>query len=88
VAASKTFVTQVTTLVVLAAGIAKLRGSLTNQAESELVEGLRSLPAAAERALEVNESVAADLARRYADSRGFTYVARGPPYPAHLHVAL
>src|SRR5262245_19151929 len=55
VAASKTFVTQVTTLVVLAAGIAKLRGTLTDEAEDALVSGLRGLPEGAERALEVNE---------------------------------
>ena len=39
VAASKTFVTQVTTLVVLAAGIAKLRGTLSDEAEAALVDG-------------------------------------------------
>jgi glucosamine--fructose-6-phosphate aminotransferase (isomerizing) len=55
VAASKTFVTQVTTLVVLAAGIARLRGTLSEDAEKELVEALQGLPAGAARALEVNE---------------------------------
>jgi tetratricopeptide (TPR) repeat protein len=49
VAASKTFVTQVTTLVVLAAGIARLRGSLTDDAEADLNQsdkGLTALPGA------------------------------------------
>src|SRR5215213_9216509 len=81
VAASKTFVTQVTTLVVLAAGIAKLRGTLTDEAEVDLVAGLRGIAAGAERAIEVNEPVAADLARRYANSRGFMFVGRGATYP-------
>jgi glucosamine--fructose-6-phosphate aminotransferase (isomerizing) len=88
VAASKTFVTQVTTLVVLAAGIAKLRGTLPEAAEASLVEGLLGLPEGAARALEVNEPKAAELARRYVNSRGFMYVGRGATYPAALEGAL
>jgi glucosamine--fructose-6-phosphate aminotransferase (isomerizing) len=88
VAASKTFVTQVTTLVVLAAGIARLRGSLTAEAEAALVAGLRALPAAAARALELSGPGAPDLARRYVNSRGFMFVGRGATYPAALEGAL
>jgi glutamine---fructose-6-phosphate transaminase (isomerizing) len=88
VAASKTFVTQVTTLVVLAAGIAKLRGSLSDEAEAELVDGLNGLPAGAARALELNAPRAKDLARRYVNSRGFMFVGRGATYPAALEGAL
>ena len=88
VAASKTFVTQVTTLVVLAAGIAKLRGTLTEELEGQLVAGLRALPAAAERALEINEPNSERLARRYVNSRGFMFVGRGATYPAALEGAL
>ncbi|MBI2782038.1 MAG: glutamine--fructose-6-phosphate transaminase (isomerizing) [Chloroflexi bacterium] len=88
VAASKTFVTQVTTLVVLAAGIARLRGTLTDEAEASLVEGLRALPAAAARALELNVGRAPDLARRYVNSRGFMFVGRGATYPTALEGAL
>ena len=88
VAASKTFVTQVTTLVVLAAGIAKLRGTLTDEAEAALVDGLRGLPEGAARAIEVNEPQSAELARRYVNSKGFMYVGRGSSYPAALEGAL
>jgi glucosamine--fructose-6-phosphate aminotransferase (isomerizing) len=88
VAASKTFVTQVTTLVVLAAGIAKLRGTLSEDLEGQLVAGLRALPAAAERALEINEPNSERLARRYVNSRGFMFVGRGATYPAALEGAL
>ena len=88
VAASKTFVTQVTTLVVLAAGIAKLRGTLSDEAEAALVEGLQGLPAGAARALELNAPRAKDLARRYVNSRGFMFVGRGATYPAALEGAL
>src|SRR6187200_1830677 len=44
VAASKTFVTQVTTLIVLAAAIAKARGTMGEAQELELGHALRALP--------------------------------------------
>jgi glucosamine--fructose-6-phosphate aminotransferase (isomerizing) len=88
VAASKTFVAQVATLVVLAAAIARLRGTFTDAQELELATALRALPAAASRALELNAPGARDLARRYVNSRGFMYVGRGATFPAALEGAL
>ncbi|HEV8696461.1 MAG TPA: glutamine--fructose-6-phosphate transaminase (isomerizing) [Candidatus Limnocylindrales bacterium] len=87
VAASKTFVAQVTTLVILAAAIAKSRGALGLEQEQELGAALRALPAAAAQALE-NASGVADLARRYVNSRGFMFVGRGYTYPTALEGAL
>ena len=87
VAASKTFVTQVTTLVILAAAIAKARGTFSEAAELELGSALRALPDAAQKALD-NASGAAALARRYVNSRGFMFVGRGYTYPAALEGAL
>jgi glucosamine--fructose-6-phosphate aminotransferase (isomerizing) len=78
----------VTTLVVLAAGIAKLRGTLTDQAEAELVAALRALPDGAARALELNAPNARELARRYVNSRGFMFVGRGASFPTALEGAL
>ncbi len=88
VAASKTFVTQVTTLVILAAAIAKARGTLPDADELDLGVALRALPAAAARALEQAAGSSADLARRYVNSRGFMFVGRGASYPAALEGAL
>jgi glucosamine--fructose-6-phosphate aminotransferase (isomerizing) len=88
VAASKTFVTQVTTLVVVAAAIAKARGTLPEDEEVALGTALRALPGAAARALENAAPNAADLARRYVNSRGFMFVGRGASYPAALEGAL
>ncbi len=88
VAASKTFVTQVATLVILAAAIAKARGTLADEDETALGVALRALPAAAARALENASATAADLARRYVNSRGFMFVGRGASYPAALEGAL
>ncbi len=88
VAASKTFVTQVTTLVILAAAIAKLRGSLPESDELALGTALRALPAAAARAIADAAISTPDLARRYVNSRGFMFVGRGPSYPTALEGAL
>ena len=87
VAASKTFVTQVTTLVVLAAAIAKVRGTMGAEQELELGAALRALPDAAARALE-SSSHAPELARRYVNSRGFMFVGRGYTYPTAMEGAL
>ena len=87
VAASKTFVAQVTTLVILAAAIAKARGVMGVEQEQELGSALRALPDAAARTLE-NASGTAELARRYVNSRGFMFVGRGYTYPAALEGAL
>jgi len=88
VAASKTFVTQVTTLVVLAAAIAKARGTLDPSAERALGEALHRLPNDAARALAAAQDRALDLARRYVNSRGFMFVGRGFGFPAALEGAL
>ncbi len=87
VAASKTFVAQVTTLVILAAVIAKARGRLPIEREEALGTALLELPGAAARALAASEGVA-DLARRYVNSRGFMFVGRGYSYPTALEGAL
>ena len=88
VAASKTFVTQVTTLIVLAAAMARIRGSLDETAERELGAALRALPASAARAISTAAAITPELARRYVNSRGFMFVGRGPGYPVALEGAL
>ena len=88
VAASKTFVTQVTTLIVLAAAMARIRGTLDETAERELGAALRALPASAARAIQTADAVTPELARRYVNSRGFMFVGRGPGYPVALEGAL
>jgi len=87
VAASKTFTTQVATLVMVAAAIAKARGTLTAAEEHELVAALRALPEAAARALDLSSGIR-DVARRYVNSRGFMFVGRGTSYPVALEGAL
>jgi glucosamine--fructose-6-phosphate aminotransferase (isomerizing) len=88
VAASKTFTTQVTTLVILAAAIARIRGSLPDEAELELGAALHALPAAAQRAIDESAPGAPAIARRYVNSRGFMFVGRGSAMPTALEGAL
>ena len=87
VAASKTFTTRVLTLVLVAAQIARIRGTLDPGVEARLVRDLRALPDAAQRALD-NASGVAAIAGRYVHSRGFMFVGRGYTYPTAMEGAL
>jgi glutamine---fructose-6-phosphate transaminase (isomerizing) len=87
VVATKTFVTQVTTLLLLAAAIAKARGTLSPTDEAELVHALRELPEKAARAIELG-AASADIAAGYVASRGYMFVGRGSTYPVALEGAL
>ena len=88
VAASKTFTTQVTTLVILAAAIARVRGTLDDATEHEIADALHALPGAAQRALDAAAPGAPQIARRYVNSRGFMFVGRGYAMPTALEGAL
>jgi glucosamine--fructose-6-phosphate aminotransferase (isomerizing) len=87
VAATKTFVTQVATLIMLAADVRRELGRSTQEEDCELVDALRRLPKQAERALEL-AAPAAEIAGRYKDSEGFMYIGRAFGYPAALEGAL
>jgi glucosamine--fructose-6-phosphate aminotransferase (isomerizing) len=88
VAASKTFTTQVTTLVILAAAIARTRGTMDDATEHELADALHALPGAAQRAIDETAPGAPAIARRYVNSRGFMFVGRGYAMPTALEGAL
>ncbi|MFN8619350.1 MAG: glutamine--fructose-6-phosphate transaminase (isomerizing) [Chloroflexota bacterium] len=87
VVATKTFVTQVTTLLLLAAAVAKARGALSTTDEAALVHALRELPEKAARAVELGGTAAA-MAGQYVSSRGYMFVGRGATYPVALEGAL
>jgi glutamine---fructose-6-phosphate transaminase (isomerizing) len=87
VAATKTFVTQVATLIMLAADVRRELGKATAETDQELVDALRRLPKQAERAIELAEA-SADLAERYKEAEGFMYIGRSFGYPAALEGAL
>jgi glucosamine--fructose-6-phosphate aminotransferase (isomerizing) len=87
VVATKTFVSQVTTLAVLTAALAKGLGRLDREREREIVTALRALPDMAHRAIEL-AAPAKELARRYVNSRGFMFVGRRFSFPVALEGAL
>ena len=87
VAATKTFVTQVLTLVMLAADVARLDGKLSPTEMRTLTAALRKLPDQAQRAIDLAVS-AEEIAARYADAAGFMYIGRSFGYPAALEGAL
>ena len=88
VVATKTFVTQVTTLVLLAAAMAK--AARPPAARARAAAGRRA-PGAAGQGASGRWSMAEpakELARRYVNSRGFMFVGRGITYPVALEGAL
>ena len=87
VAATKTFVAQVTVLVMIAAALARSHGRLDPGRERELATALRALPSQARRVLELDGRVR-EAARRYVNSRGFMFIGRGVTYPAAMEGAL
>ena len=87
VVATKTFVSQVTTLAVVVSALAKGLGRLDRRREQEIVAALRALPDMARRAIEL-AAPAKELARRYVNSRGFMFVGRRFSYPVALEGAL
>jgi glutamine---fructose-6-phosphate transaminase (isomerizing) len=87
VAATKTFVTQVATLVMLAADVARRRGAIDAATMGGLVAALRKLPAQARRAIELS-AVTERMAASYDGVNGFMYIGRGFGYPAALEGAL
>ena len=87
VAATKTFVTQVATLVMLAADIAHRLGRLQAKSERELVDALRRLPEQAQRTIDM-AAVTEQMADRYAGAAGFMYIGRSFGYAAALEGAL
>jgi glucosamine--fructose-6-phosphate aminotransferase (isomerizing) len=87
VAATKTFVTQVATLIMLAADVSSQLGRLKVEEQKALVTALRKLPAQAERAIEMSASTE-QMAEKYAAAAGFMYIGRSFGYPAALEGAL
>ena len=87
VAATKTFVTQVATVVMLAADVSRRLGRLPAAKERELVEALQRLPGQAQRSIDMAAGIE-EVAQRYSAAAGFMYIGRSFGYPAALEGAL
>ena len=81
VVATKTFATQVTTLILLAAAMAKQRGRLPRERERQLVARAARAARQGRSGRSTWPSRAKELARRYVNSRGFMFVGRGVDLP-------
>src|SRR5712692_10081073 len=87
VAATKTFVTQMAALYLLALYLGQVRGTLYPADTHAWIAQLRALPEQVERALALDEQVRG-LAKRYASARDVLFIGRHTGYPAALEGAL
>ena len=87
VAATKTFTAQITVLTLLALYIAKLRGELDGATEHRLTAALMDIPGKIATILSHEKDIE-ELARDFAEARGFFFIGRGMAYPPSLEGAL
>ena len=87
VAATKTFVTQMTALYLLALYLAQVRGTMFPSDIAGWVDELRALPGKVERALELDAELQ-ELAARFSGARDVLFIGRHTGYPAALEGAL
>ena len=87
VASTKAFTTQLAALHTLALALAKARGRLTAQAESDAIERLRFVPGSIQHALNLEPQIAA-WAERFALRDHALFLGRGIHYPVALEGAL
>ena len=88
VAATKTFVSQVAVMYLLALRLAELRGSLEPFALADAIAELKRLPHAIEQLLENGEAAIAEIAKQHADRDFFLYLGRHVGLPVALEGAL
>jgi glutamine---fructose-6-phosphate transaminase (isomerizing) len=87
VAASKTFATQMVALHLLALYLAQVRGTMYPDEISSYVDGMASLPAQVNKALQLDGQIQ-ELAARYQGARDVLFIGRHTGYPAALEGAL
>jgi len=87
VASTKAFTTQLATLFLLAATLAKLAGRLRADEEAAHLVALRHLPVAVRKVLALEPGIAA-WAQHFADKRHALFLGRGHHYPIALEGAL
>ncbi|MEF8894605.1 glutamine--fructose-6-phosphate transaminase (isomerizing), partial [Halodesulfurarchaeum sp.] len=87
VAATKTFVSQVATVTMLAVALGRTRGALSRDEASAVLDSLRSLPGAIQQVLD-RESEIMEIAEEYADKDSFFFLGRQLGYPVALEGAL
>ncbi|MDR3279278.1 MAG: glutamine--fructose-6-phosphate transaminase (isomerizing) [Synergistaceae bacterium] len=87
VAATKTFMGQISLLALLVMHLLKERETLSASDEARLIGGLRSLPALQQSVIEREDEIAA-LAKKYCKSKGFFFIGRRECVPLTMEGAL
>jgi len=87
VAATKTFVSQVATLALLAVRFGRERGALTPTEAAAHLEDIHRFPGAVQQVLDAEPQIEA-LAETYADADWYFFIARAAGYPVALESAL
>jgi glucosamine--fructose-6-phosphate aminotransferase (isomerizing) len=87
VASTKAFTTQLASLVLLAMVLAKLRGRLADERESELMQALRHLPSALQNVLHAEPQIRM-WAEKFALHQHALFLGRGIHYPIAMEGAL
>ncbi|MFB6186877.1 MAG: SIS domain-containing protein, partial [Halobacteriaceae archaeon] len=87
VAATKTFVSQVTTLGLFTVYLGRLRDELSSETATDILQSIRDLPGAVQQVLD-NERTIKRLAKKYMDSEAFFFIGRKFGYPVALESAL
>ncbi|HZY66018.1 MAG TPA: glutamine--fructose-6-phosphate transaminase (isomerizing) [Rubrobacteraceae bacterium] len=88
VAATKTFLTQIAALQVLALELARVKETLSEEELREAGHGLRLAPEKVEQTIEASESRAEEAVRLFEEARCALFLGRGTLYPAALEGAL
>jgi len=87
VASTKAFTTQLVALALLVCSIGKLRKTINNKQEKEIVDGLKKLPGLISEAL-LQESKIQELAIRFKDKNSALFLGRGTMYAIAMEGAL
>jgi len=87
VASTKAFTTQLAALVLLTMALAKQRGRLTPEKETELLHALRHLPSALTRVLQAEPAIA-KWAETFTHKEHMLFLGRGIHYPIAMEGAL
>ncbi|KAB1198201.1 MULTISPECIES: glutamine--fructose-6-phosphate transaminase (isomerizing) [Haloferax] len=87
VAATKTFVSQVTALTLFATYLGRTRGTLSAGDGADILKNIRRLPNAVQSVLDAEPEIKC-LAEQYVDSDAFFFIGRGLAQPVALESAL
>jgi glucosamine--fructose-6-phosphate aminotransferase (isomerizing) len=88
VASTKAFTTQITTMACLALALARKRGTITPEQETEMAQALRRIPAIFGDMIKRIEPQIHDIAREIYETEAMVYLGRGLLYPVALEGAL